>query len=76
MLTWLRTPEDTLVDATAYLRIYFSACAIVLVLNIESGILRAVGDARRPFVFMLAACLLNIVLDYVFVVYFHWGVKG
>lgn len=76
MLTWLKTPEDTLVDATAYLRIYFSACAIVLVLNIESGILRAVGDARRPFVFMLVACLLNIVLDYVFVVYFHWGVKG
>lgn len=76
MLTWLKTPADTLEDSAAYLRIYFSACAIVLMLNIESGILRAVGDARRPFLFMLAACLLNIVLDYVFVVYFHWGVKG
>lgn len=76
MLRWLKTPEDTLQDAANYLRIYFSACAVVLVLNIESGILRAVGDARRPFLFMLAACILNIVLDYVFVVYFHWGVKG
>ena len=49
---------------------------MVLVLNIESGILRAVGDSRRPFLFMFAACILNIVLDYVFVVYLHWNVKG
>ena len=75
-LVWLKTPADTLADATDYLRIYFSCSSVVLVLNIESGILRAVGDSRRPFLFMFAACILNIVLDYVFVVYLHWNVKG
>lgn len=75
-LVWLKTPADTLADATDYLWIYFSCSSVVLVLNIESGILRAVGDSRRPFLFMFAACILNIVLDYVFVVYLHWNVKG
>jgi putative efflux protein, MATE family len=75
-LIWMKTPADTLVDATLYLRICFAAMAIVLLLNTESAILRAVGDSRRPFVFMLISCLVNIGLDFLFVVQFGWGVAG
>ncbi|MBQ2110211.1 MAG: MATE family efflux transporter [Clostridia bacterium] len=75
-LVWMKTPTDTLADATLYLRLCFAAMAVVLLLNTESAILRAVGDSRRPFIFMLISCLLNIALDWLFVVRFSWGVAG
>lgn len=75
-LRWMKTPEDTLADATLYFRILSLAMAVVLLLNTESAILRAVGDSRRPFIFMLIACVLNIGLDWVFVVTLGWGVRG
>ena len=76
LLIWMKTPADTLSDATMYLRICFGAMAIVLLLNTESAILRAVGDSRRPFIYMLISCLVNIGLDFLFVVKFGWGVAG
>ncbi|MBR0134908.1 MAG: MATE family efflux transporter [Clostridia bacterium] len=76
MLMLMQTPADTLADATLYLRICFAAMTVVLLLNTESAILRAVGDSRMPFIFMLISCLLNIGLDYIFVVKFSWGVAG
>ena len=76
MLRLLRTPEDTLADAILYLRIYFIGVPFVLVLNMESNMLRAVGDSVSPFVYMVAGCLVNIVLDTLFVVVFHWGTAG
>lgn len=76
LLTLMKTPADTLADAALYLRICFAAMAVVLLLNTESAILRAAGDSTRPFVFMLISCLLNIGLDYLFVVRFGLGVAG
>ena len=76
MLVWMKTPADTMADAAAYLRIVFGAMIVTLLVNTESAILRAVGDSRKPFVFMLISCLLNIALDWLFVVVFQWGVPG
>ena len=76
MLRLLRTPEDTLAASLLYLRIYFLGVPFVLVLNIESNMLRAVGDSYSPFVFMLVGCVSNIALDILFVVLFRWGVAG
>ena len=76
MLRLLKTPEDTLADAILYLRIYFLGVPFVLVLNMESNMLRAVGDSFSPFLYMVAGCVANIVLDTVFVVVFHWGIAG
>ena len=76
MLRLLRTPEDTFLFSVLYLRIYFLGVPFVLVLNIESNMLRAVGDAFSPFVFMVVGCVINIVLDVLFVVIFHWGIAG
>ena len=76
MLHLLRTPEDTIADASLYLRIYFVGVPFILVLNMESNMLRAVGDSFSPFLYMVAGCITNIVLDTLFVVVFHWGIAG
>ena len=76
LLRLLNTPTETIEDAVLYLRIYFLGVPFLMVLNMESGILRAVGDSFHPFLFMIVGCVLNIVLDVVFVVLFGWGVAG
>ena len=76
MLRVLQTPADTIADSTLYLRIYFLGVPFVLVLNMESNMLRSVGDSLSPFLFMVVGCVTNIILDFVFVVLFHWGVAG
>ena len=76
LLRLLRTPEDTLAASVLYLRIYFLGVPFILVLNIESNMLRSVGDSFSPFVFMVIGCITNIILDGAFVILFHWGVAG
>ncbi len=76
LLRLLNTPEETLEGAVLYLRIYFLGVPFLMVLNMESSILRAVGDSFHPFLFMVVGCVLNIVMDTVFVVAFGWGVAG
>ncbi len=76
ILELLRTPADTLREAIVYLRIYFCGVAFILILNIESGMLRAVGDSRSPFIYMIICCVTNIILDFVMVVPLGWGVAG
>ena len=76
MLRLLRTPEDTMDAAVLYLRIYFLGVPFVLVLNMESNMLRAVGDSVSPFLYMVVGCVSNIVLDVLFVTVFRWGVAG
>lgn len=76
MLQFMKTPEDVMDEADLYLRIYFSGVAGVLFYNMGSGILRAVGDSRRPLVFLVISALLNTVLDLLFVLGFKMGVDG
>lgn len=76
MLKLLRTPADTLKESALYLRIYFIGVPFIMVLNMESNMLRAVGDSFSPFLYMVVGCVSNILLDVVFVVVFRWGVAG
>ena len=76
MLGVLQTPEDTMADAIVYLRIYFIGVPFILILNMESNMLRAVGDSVSPFLFMVAGCVTNILLDCLFVPVLQWGVSG
>ena len=76
MLRLLQTPEDTLPGSVLYLRIYFTSVPFILVLNMESNMLRSVGDSFSPFLYMVVGCVTNILLDAVFVIVFHWGVAG
>lgn len=76
LLHFMQTPPEVLPDATIYLRIYFAGVLTLMVYNMGSGILRAVGDARRPLYFLIFSSILNIVLDIIFVVSFDMGVAG
>lgn len=75
-LKWMGTPEDILPYSLTYIRIFFSGMIANLIYNIGAGILRAIGDSRRPLYFLMISCFINIVLDVLFVVAFHWGVMG
>ncbi len=76
MLRLMKTPEDVLPQATTYLRIYFAGVAGLMVYNMGAGILRAIGDSRRPLYFLIFSAVLNTVGDLVFVVAFGWGIAG
>ena len=76
LLRMMSTPEDVFEDATVYLRIYIGGISGLLVYNIGSGILRAVGDSKRPLYFLILTSLINIVLDLLFVVVLKTGIAG
>lgn len=76
ILEMMQTPADVIGGSIAYLRIYFAGIIFVFVYNIGSGILRAVGDSKRPLYFLMVCCFLNIGLDILFVVLLHLGIKG
>ena len=76
ILQAMGTPEDVLPHAVVYIRIYFIGMIPNLIYNIGSGLLRAVGDSRRPLFFLIAACLTNIVLDILMVLGLEMGVAG
>ena len=70
------TPEDVMDFAVTYLSVYFFGSIPSFFYNVGAGILRAVGDTKRPLYFLIAACLTNIVLDVLFVAVLGMGVLG
>ncbi len=71
MLVFMATPEDVIPEARVYLRIFFAGISGLMVYNMGSGILRAVGDSKRPLYFLIFTSILNIILDLFFVLVFH-----
>ena len=76
MLELMKTPAEVAPDQTAYLTIYFAGIMGLLLYNMGSGILRAVGDSQRPFYFLLVSAGVNTALDLLFVLKFGMGVEG
>lgn len=76
MLRFMATPEDVFQEATVYLQIYIGGISGLLIYNMGSGILRAVGDTTRPLYFLILTSVLNIVLDLLFVLVLHMGIAG
>lgn len=76
MLQLMKTPAEVLPESTAYLTIYFSGLMGLMLYNIGSGILRAVGDSQRPFYFLVVCAVLNTALDLLFVLALGMGVEG
>jgi putative MATE family efflux protein len=76
MLRLMKTPAEVAPEQTTYLTIYFAGVMGLLLYNMGSGILRAVGDSRRPFYFLLVSAVLNTGLDLLFVLKFGMGVEG
>ena len=76
MLRFMATPEDVFGEATVYLQIYIGGISGLLVYNMGSGILRAVGDTMRPLYFLILTSVMNIILDLVFVLGLNMGIEG
>ena len=76
LLRMMSTPDDVFADAALYLRIYIGGISGLLIYNMGSGILRAVGDSTRPLYFLIFTSLLNIALDLFFVIVLKTGIAG
>ena len=76
MLRFQQTPDTAFQEAHDYLSIYFAGISGILFYNMGSGILRAVGDSRRPLVFLVISALLNTALDLAFVLLLGMKVEG
>ena len=75
-LELMATPGDVIDLSVLYMRIYFCGMPFFMLYNYGAAVLRAVGDTKRPLVFLIAAGLANVVLDLLFVVVIPWGVAG
>ncbi len=76
LLVLMSTPEDVLPLAVDYIQIYFMGMIPVMVYNMGSGILRAMGNSRSALIYLAASGVINVGLDLLFVPGFGWGVKG
>ncbi len=76
LLVLLKTPADIFNDSAVYLRIYIYGFIFLYLYNICTGAFNALGNSRTPLLFLIASSVGNIILDYVFVAVFHWGVAG
>ncbi|MEF2615418.1 MATE family efflux transporter [Faecalibacillus faecis] len=76
ILKAIGVPSDVFSEASTYLSIYFWSLIFVMIYNMGSGILRSVGDSKRPLYFLIFSSVINIVLDFLFVKNFGFGVAG
>lgn len=76
ILVWMGTPETILQEAILYARVYFYGSIPMLIYNMGSGILRSIGDSRKPFIYLVISAVSNIALDLVFVAGFHMRALG
>lgn len=76
LLTMTKTSADSYHTAVLYMRIYFLGILSTFIFNIGSGIMRAIGDSKRPLYYLMVSSFINIILDILFVIVFHLGVAG
>ena len=75
-LMLMDTPDNVLNLSTLYMRIYFVGMPFFMLYNYGAAILRAVGDTKRPLLFLIISGSVNVVLNLIFVIRFHMGVAG
>ena len=76
VLRIMNTPDDIMGTALLYLRIIFAGVPVIMAYNFLAAVLRALGDSKTPLYAMIVASLVNVGLDLLFVMGFHWGVAG
>ena len=76
LLSRMDTPPEILPLATKYIQICFCALPFVMIYNFGCAVLRAIGDTRRPFIFLVLAGIVNVILNLVLVLYFKMDVEG
>ena len=76
LLAIMNTPEEIFFMARAYIVILFAGIPASVLYNYSASVMRAMGDSRHPFYFLLFSSVLNVILDYVLIAFFHMGVSG
>lgn len=76
ILRWMATDPKVLPDSIIYFRYYFYGGLAIVLYNIFTGIMTAVGDSKRPLYYLIVSSVLNIILDLLFVAGFRWGVES
>lgn len=76
ILKLVNVDPEVMADSVLYLRIYFMGILGLIVYNMCSGMLRAVGDSRHPLYFLIVSSVINVVLDILFVAVFNLGIAG
>lgn len=76
LLVIMNTPEEIFSMARAYIVILFAGIPASVLYNYSASVMRAMGDSRHPFYFLLFSSVLNVILDYVLIAFFHMGVSG
>ncbi|SCJ40236.1 Multidrug-efflux transporter [Anaerotruncus sp. 2789STDY5834896] len=76
LLELMQTPADIIDQSYAYIVCIFFGIGATVFFNLLSGIIRALGDSKTPLIFLIIACIVNIVLDFVLIVNVHMGVAG
>lgn len=76
LLDFAKIPDAVRPEAKTYLSIYFTGILGLVIYNMGAAILRAIGDSKRPFYFLVVCAVLNTVLDLLFVIVFKMGVEG
>ncbi|WP_395013682.1 MATE family efflux transporter [Robinsoniella peoriensis] len=76
ILVAMGTPQEVMDKSITYLRIFFCGSVFNILYNMGAGILRGVGDSKRPLYYLCVSSVVNIILDIIFVVVFHMGVAG
>ena len=76
VLILMKTPDSILEDAVLYTKIYFLGVPASLIFNFAAGLLRASGDTKRPLYILSASGIVNVVLNFILVVFCHMGVAG
>ena len=76
ILGLLQTPDAIKGNTVLYLRIMFGGVPIVMAYNLFAGMIRSLGDSKTPLYAMIVASCINISLDLLFVLVFHWGIAG
>lgn len=72
----MKTPQDIFEGAYDYIIVIFGGMFSMMLFNLLSGFMRALGDSRTPLLFLVISSITNIVLDLVFILVFHSGVAG
>lgn len=76
LLRWMGTPDEIMGPSLTYLKIWFGGVSATILYNLGSSVMRAVGDSRRPLLYLVICSVLNILLDIIFVVVLHKGIPG
>lgn len=76
ILTLMRTPDSIYQYSYSYIVVIFAGIPTVFLYNVISSVIRALGDSKTPVIFLVMSAIMNIILDFLFILVFHMGVTG